>query len=638
MFESVWMPINALASKILATEAAPETISSALAIVTSSIAIAARFFMETESIVCMSSLATFTRLQTWAPIEVQNLRAIRELLELSKTFSSYFEPVWGKILMLFTQLNALILAHSTALPGEQAIPEIVKTNAELVSQYVPQHAIDELFERSSTFEPPALVSFVTALCRVSNRELGQHPPSTFCLQRIIEVTDANMGQDRGWFTWRLIWKPVSQHLVEAGCFPQEGIARSALDSLRQLANKFLGQGELSGFHYQRDFLKPFHMILRKSKSRAIRLHALRCVNHTVRRHHAKMKSGWETVLNMLESAAAITEVNRLALTVLIDLLERNLRPIIDEGLTGQVMKTISRFVMIGRKIRTAALYVMAGVFEQMVKIGILGNELSLVLSAMGNAMNDADAAAVIIEVMSKSVVPPIWGTVLAWVKKVIVGKSEKWYRRSAEPLISWVLRDSAGSHPEEAAGLIVHCVDIPNPKIARACSACLATRLATNPAGRKAAALFARRSMESVAQDSTEAQVVLKSALAVRLARLLEIGELLDFRRVLQPFIKAIPDAGRAVLALSLILLEQGEISVGEAKSLAHELFDASDEGKQIVVEELMKLDDANFDEISRSVAVKAASVIVSEKEGLRGSLARFFTRVSRDCLAEPPT
>jgi hypothetical protein len=197
MFESVWMPLNALASKILTQESPPEIVSNVLIILTSSISIAARFFMETESIVCMSTLATFTRLQPWAPIEVQTLRVIRELLEMSKTFSSYFEPVWGKILMLFTQLNSLILAHNTSMPGEHTVPEIVRANAELVSQYVPQIAIDELFDRSSTFEPPALVSFVTALCKVSNRELGQHPPSTFCLQKIIEVTDANMGRDRG---------------------------------------------------------------------------------------------------------------------------------------------------------------------------------------------------------------------------------------------------------------------------------------------------------------------------------------------------------------------------------------------------------------------------------------------------------
>jgi hypothetical protein len=568
---------------------------------------------------------------------VQNLRAIRELLELSKTFSSYFEPVWGKILMLFTQLNSLILAHNTSMPGEQTLPEIVRGNAELVAQYVPQIAIDELFERSSTFEAPALVSFVTALCKVSNRELGQHPPSTFCLQKIIEVTDANMGRDRGWFTWRLIWKPVSQHLVEAGCFPMEWIARSALDSLRQLANKFIGQGELSGFHYQRDFLKPFHLILRKSKSKSIRLHALRCVNHTVRQHHGKMKSGWETVLNMLESAATITEVNRLALTVLIDLLERNLRPIINEGLIVHVMKTLSKFVMIGRNIRESALYVMAGVFEQMMKLDILGDELNAVLSAIGIALNERDAVNIVIQVMRKAITPSGWTTVIPWVQKTLAGKSEKWYRKAGHPLVEWALRDGADVCPDAIVRLITSCVDIPNPQILCACSTCLSAKFASQDTGRQAAAVFAHRLLDSLAPDSTESQIKLQSGLAADLAGLLGVQELLDLRSRFDPFLQKVPAAGRAVLAVSLALLRHQEVAADQVRALAHELFEMSESGKQIVVDELMKLDDALFAEVGRSMSVEAASVIISEDEGLRSSLARFFTRVSRDCLTDSP-
>jgi hypothetical protein len=469
---------------------------------------------------------------------------------------------------------------------------------------------------------------------VSNRELGQHPPSAFCLQKIIEVTDANMGQNRGWFTWRLIWKPVSQHLVEAGCFPQEVIARSALDSLRQLANKFLGQGELSGFHYQRDFLKPFHLILRKSKSKSIRQHALRCVNHTVRQHHAKMKSGWETVLSMLESAATIGEVNRLALTVLIDLLERNLRGIIEEGLIVHVTKAVAKFVMIGRNIREAGLFVMAGIFEQMVRQQFLGEELWPVLFAIGTALNDADAVPVMIGVMSKRLTPPVASIIVRWVEKLLAGKSEKWYRRSGEPVVSWVLRDCVELCPDESLSLLIHCAEIPNVKVQRACAVCMGTKLAGHPGVREVAAVFARRALDCLAPSATEALVGLHSAVAVELAGLLDLHELFELRRCLTPFSRSIPAAGRAVLALSVALLRGKEVLVDEVKSMAHDLFDRSDEGKQIVVEELMKLDDANFDAIGRSVSAKAASVIVSESECLRSSLSRFFTRVSHECLA----
>ncbi|KAJ1488394.1 hypothetical protein T484DRAFT_1783512, partial [Baffinella frigidus] len=40
----------------------------------------------------------------------------------------------------------------------------------------------------------------------------------------------------------------------------------AIDSLRQLALKFLEKDELTSFHFQRDFLKPFDHVIANSKS------------------------------------------------------------------------------------------------------------------------------------------------------------------------------------------------------------------------------------------------------------------------------------------------------------------------------------------------------------------------------------
>jgi hypothetical protein len=341
---------------------------------------------------------------------------------------------------------------------------------------------------------------------------------------------------------------------------------------------------------------------------------------------------------MLESAASIAEVNRLALTVLIDLLERHLRSITEAGLIVQVMKTISKFVMIGRNIRESALYVMAGVFEEMLRLDIVGDDLGPVLSSIGAAMNDADATAVIIQVIARVITPPVWSVVIPWVQRVMPDRSEKWYRKSGRRLISWVLRDCPDTHAEEAVGLILRCIDIPSPKIFHCCAACLAAKLSSHPSGRKAVSIFTRRAIESLALDSSDPQIALASLVAVDFAELLDVPELLDFHRALEPFQKTVAAATRAVLALSLALLERDQLPIDQVKALAHELFDASDEGKRIVVEELMKLADAHFHEIGRSLSVKAASVIVSESEELRTSLARFFTRVSRECLAETQT
>lgn len=40
----------------------------------------------------------------------------------------------------------------------------------------------------------------------------------------------------------------------------------AIDSLRQLAMKFLAKDELANFHFQKDFLKPFESIIQQHTS------------------------------------------------------------------------------------------------------------------------------------------------------------------------------------------------------------------------------------------------------------------------------------------------------------------------------------------------------------------------------------
>ena len=54
------------------------------------------------------------------------------------------------------------------------------------------------------------------------------------------------------------------------CLGDLQIATFALDSLRQLAMKFLEKDELAQFQFQRDFLRPFQTILVKSNSVELR--------------------------------------------------------------------------------------------------------------------------------------------------------------------------------------------------------------------------------------------------------------------------------------------------------------------------------------------------------------------------------
>jgi ATP-dependent exoDNAse (exonuclease V) alpha subunit len=88
--------------------------------------------------------------------------------------------------------------------------------------------------------------------------------------------------------------------------------------------------------------------------------------------------------------------------------------------------------------------------------------------------------------------------------------------------------------------------------------------------------------------------------------------------------------SGRALLVLAISLVKRNEISVDEVKTVTNELFDGGDDGKKIVIDELMNLDDQYFEDIAHAIAPKAAVVIASPNEELRKALAKFFVRISR--------
>jgi hypothetical protein len=59
---------------------------------------------------------------------------------------------------------------------------------------------------------------------------------------------------------------VASLMTQVGCHKNLSIAMYAIDSLRQLAMKFLAKDELANFHFQKDFLKPFESIIQQHTS------------------------------------------------------------------------------------------------------------------------------------------------------------------------------------------------------------------------------------------------------------------------------------------------------------------------------------------------------------------------------------
>lgn len=123
----------------------------------------------------------------------------------------------------------------------------------------------------------AIVDFVQALSDVSWEEiqssgLSQHP-RLFSLQKLVEISYYNMNRIR--LEWSNLWDILGEHFnqvivysscsvglvdvyyFQVCCHNNPHVGFFALDSLRQLAMRFLEKEELPHFKFQKDFLKPF---------------------------------------------------------------------------------------------------------------------------------------------------------------------------------------------------------------------------------------------------------------------------------------------------------------------------------------------------------------------------------------------
>ena len=107
------------------------------------------------------------------------------------------------------------------------------------------------------------VAFVQALCHVSMDELHSHPPRMFSLLKVVEISYYNMGRIR--LQWSRIWKILGEYFNQVGCHPSTDVSFFAVDSLRQLSMKFLEKGEFANFRFQKDFLKPFEVIMKNNR-------------------------------------------------------------------------------------------------------------------------------------------------------------------------------------------------------------------------------------------------------------------------------------------------------------------------------------------------------------------------------------
>eukprot|EP00928_Gymnodinium_smaydae_P017978 TRINITY_DN16856_c0_g1_i1.p1 TRINITY_DN16856_c0_g1~~TRINITY_DN16856_c0_g1_i1.p1 ORF type:complete len:1849 (-),score=514.47 TRINITY_DN16856_c0_g1_i1:74-5620(-) len=181
--------------------------------------------------------------------------------------------------------------------------QVEQLNSESVTSAIDAAQIDLLFNRSTSLGSSAIVHFVTQLARVSKEELALlDQPRIFSLQKLVEVTDFNMGRLR--YVFSRIWRVVSAHFIEVACHPNIRVCMFAIDSLRQLAIKFLEKDELANYHFQADFLRPFGVVMHAAGAgQDVKELIVSILSNLVQSRINSIKSGWKIVFQVLHTAA-----------------------------------------------------------------------------------------------------------------------------------------------------------------------------------------------------------------------------------------------------------------------------------------------------------------------------------------------
>lgn len=384
MFKLAWTPFLAAFSVGLQDCDDNDIASLCLEGIRCAIRVACIFRMELERDAYVQALARFTLLtattSSVTEMKAKNIETIKTLIAVANTDGNYLGKSWLDILRCISQLELaqligtgvkpqLLNAHTNGLhsvtnsissklesmsPFSLEMPSLSRKESrpldpqpinETSSQSVVV-AVDRIFTGSTRLDGDAVVDFVKALCQVSTEELS-HPnnPRMFSLQKIVEISYYNMGRIR--LQWSRMWAVLGDHFNKVGCSQDEAIAFFAIDSLRQLSMKFIEKGEFSNFRFQKDFLRPFEVIMKRTQLPTIRDFVVRCINQMVNSQSPKIMSGWKNIFSVfrlaaIDSDSAIVELAfGTTFHIINNIFEKNFNAMIDSF--QDAVKCLSEF-------------------------------------------------------------------------------------------------------------------------------------------------------------------------------------------------------------------------------------------------------------------------------------------------------
>ncbi|KAE8231539.1 hypothetical protein CF326_g3440 [Tilletia indica] len=367
MFEVAWMSFLTGISAPLQDSDDADTVERCLEGFRDSIKIVCMFGLELERNAFVTTLAKFTFLNNLGEMKNKNIEAIKTLLGVAQTEGNYLKGSWREVLTCVSQLERFQLIGNGV--DERQLPELGRrksavarrpTAASKARQVLPDDevvqagassevtvAADMVFSSTPALSGTAIVDFVQALSDVSWEEIQSsgmtEHPRLFSLQKLVEISYYNMGRIR--MEWSNIWVILGEHFNQVCCHHHAAVSAFGLDSLRQLAMRFLELRELPGYAFQREFLRPYEVTMRANKDLDAQEMVLQCLTQMTQSRVQNFRSAWRAILSVL-GAAARSPSERVA-TLAFDLLRQihahHLSAIVQHSSFADLTVTLTEF-------------------------------------------------------------------------------------------------------------------------------------------------------------------------------------------------------------------------------------------------------------------------------------------------------
>ncbi|KAJ6515920.1 hypothetical protein C8R45DRAFT_958068 [Mycena sanguinolenta] len=375
MFEVAWIPFLAGLSGPLQDTDDLEVVELCLDGFKNAIRIVCFFDLELERNAFVTTLSKFTFLNNLGEMKTKNMEAIKTLLDVAVTEGNHLKGSWHDVLTCVSQLEHMQLISGGTETGAKGRARKLPTE-ELANESRSTHitvATDMVFSLSHFLSGTAIVDFVQALSDVSWEEiqssgLSQHP-RLFSLQKLVEISYYNMNRIR--LEWSNLWDILGEHFNQVCCHNNPHVGFFALDSLRQLAMRFLEKEELPHFKFQKDFLKPFEHTMIHNANPDIRDMVLQCLQQMIQARVQNMRSGWRTMFGVFQAASKVlTErVATSAFEIVTRLNKDHFNAIVRHGAFAHLTVCITDFCKVSKyqKISLLAIAMLRGVIPVMLE-------------------------------------------------------------------------------------------------------------------------------------------------------------------------------------------------------------------------------------------------------------------------------